>query len=380
MANKHVVIFTILITSLCGIISCHPHGRNKSLLRPDMPVYVLNTVSDSISIIDGKRDEWYKTFRLPDIGDTFFVRPDGTIAVPIRGRLERPKKEVAFFSPDNLKKVGELEVMYPPFNGNVRDNRIGVMIHNNILEGGMSPISIVDLEKKKVIAIFQFPGISTGIGFKDNQVLVYTAGLPEKAVRQVRSGFKDNQVLAATVGEPHLGYDPAIYQIDLDTLSVTKMVSLTKDQGFGNLIFYKDKAYGIRSSYHVMDKDDPLNHTLWVIDLTSKKVERMIKLQKENPYNLAVVEDKLYVSHYNIGNPSRPEKWVTIIDMNSYEIKNTIEVGEGPQGICYSKSLGKVYTANAEDNSVTVIDVQTEKVIKTLYTDQTRPRVIRCPE
>lgn len=356
MAIKHVLIFTILISSLCGIISCHPLGRNSSLLTPDMPVYVLNTVSDSISIIDGKRDEWHKTFRLPDIGDTFFVRPDGTIVVPIRGRLERPKKKVAFFSPDNLKKVGELEVMYPPFDGAVRDNRIGVMIHNNILEGGMSPISIVDLEKKKVIEIFRFPGIPTGIGFKDNQVLVYTAG------------------------EPHFGYEPAIYQIDIEALSVTKMVSLTRDQGFRNLVFYKDKAYGIRSSYHVMDKDDPLNHTLWVIDLTSKKVERMIKLKKENPYNLAVVEDKLYVSHYNIGSPSRPEKWVTIIDMNSYEIKNTIEVGEGPQGICYSKSLGKVYTANAEDNSVSVIDVQTEKVIKTLYTDQTRPRVIRCSE
>jgi YVTN family beta-propeller protein len=153
-------------------------------------------------------------------------------------------------------------------------------------------------------------------------------------------------------------------------------MELGDDQAYGRAIFHNGKVYGIRGR-----KGSPLSHnqTLQVIDFKSKKIEKILPLS-DNPYSLIFVEDKLYVTHFNDGTPSQPDHRVSIIDPQTYQIEDVLEVGKGPSGICYSKSLGKVYTANFWDNSVSVIDVKTRKVIKTIPTNQKLTEVVRCTD
>lgn len=321
---------------------------------PNVPVYVLNYSSKSISVIDGEKDELYSTLPLDGAADTFFVGPDGTLIVPQREKSDIMKSKIVLSSPKGGGKIGELNLNYMPFDGEIRDDGIGVLAHTNIIGGKMYPLTVVDIKMNKEVATFQLPGIAGGMVFRGSQLLVY-------------------------VGAPSSGIsDPGIYLIDVEKLSVEKQISLTDEQRSRKMIFYNDKAYGI-SSIHGVNGDRRLDQALWVIDLVSKRVYKAAKLAKENPYNIAAVGDRLYITHYDVGSTTKPGNWVSVIDINSYETIDTVEVGKGPAGICYSRKLGKVYTANARDNSVSVIDTATNKVIKTIHTGQQLPRVIRCP-
>lgn len=356
-------IFILIVCMTTGISCREANSSPLSVLKlthpiqdnyTGVPIYVLNFMSNSISVIDGKTDKIIRTISLPARAMTFSVRPNGTLVVPLTGRPPEDREEVILLSPKDFNITGKLTLGYVPDSGYAGDGRIGVIIHTMLLEGYKFPITLIDFEEKKVMRVFQLPGIVNGVGFRDNIIMVYAGG------------------------PSYRGYKTGIYQIDIDKQSLREIVKLTDEQRFRKAIFYKDKLYGLRSANNFIFQNDPYNHTLWVIDIKSKKIEKTVKLSR-SPYDLTVVEDRLYVSHYNDANPSEPENKVTIIDLNSYKIVNVLEVGKGPASICYFKELGKVYTANAWGNSISIIDIKTEKLIKTIYTDQQFPMVIRCP-
>ena len=101
------------------------------------------------------------------------------------------------------------------------------------------------------------------------------------------------------------------------------------------------------------------NNSLYKIDLTTKKTDRY-PLGCEgyacllNPHN-----DDLYISAWG-------RDKILVFNTRNNIFTDSIAVGDNPNEICLSKNNRFLYVANANDNSVSVIDLTVKKVTETL--------------
>ena len=111
-----------------------------------------------------------------------------------------------------------------------------------------------------------------------------------------------------------------------------------------------------------------------VIDGNTSKVIKTIPV-KEVQFDLAVNQNtnKVYVINGSlIGEGSddiKVDKSVTVIDGNTSKVIKTIPVEGYSQYVAVNQNTNKVYVTNGIPNSVTVIDGNTSKVIKTITLD-----------
>ena len=107
----------------------------------------------------------------------------------------------------------------------------------------------------------------------------------------------------------------------------------------------------------VVTKDD---NALYTINLDTKKVVSKTKLPAE-AYTCVVSENKkeLYISIWGA-------KKLVVYNIASNKITDQIEVGSHPNDICLNKKGTYLFVANSDDNSVSVINTKTKKVIETL--------------
>ena len=104
------------------------------------------------------------------------------------------------------------------------------------------------------------------------------------------------------------------------------------------------------------------NNSLYVIDLATKKIIRQLPLGGEG-YTclLSPGKNELYISVWG------GDK-ILMLNTVSNSFSGEIKVGDNPNDICFSKKGDYLFVANANDNSVSVIDVMQKKVIETLNT------------
>ncbi len=114
-----------------------------------------------------------------------------------------------------------------------------------------------------------------------------------------------------------------------------------------------------KQKLYVVTKD---NNSLYVINLTTKKVELQKDLGGEG-YTCILSPDKknLYISCWGGGK-------VLVFDTQKQTITDAIPVGSNPNDMCITKKGDYLFVANANDNSVSVIDTKNKKVIETLNT------------
>jgi len=108
---------------------------------------------------------------------------------------------------------------------------------------------------------------------------------------------------------------------------------------------------------YVVTKD---NNSLYIINLTDKKIVQQVPLEAEG-YTCILSPDKkqLYISEWG-------GKKVAVFNTVDKKIRKEINVGEHPNELCLSKNGKYLFVANALDNSVDVIDTKQNKVIETL--------------
>lgn len=108
---------------------------------------------------------------------------------------------------------------------------------------------------------------------------------------------------------------------------------------------------------YVVTKD---NNALYLINLNTKKIVQQITLPAE-AYTCLLSPNKkeLYISCWGCDK-------VLVFDTQKKAIKTEIAVGDNPNDICSTTNGKYLFVANANDNSVSVIDVQNTKVIETL--------------
>ncbi|MFI5150864.1 MAG: bifunctional YncE family protein/alkaline phosphatase family protein [Bacteroidia bacterium] len=112
-----------------------------------------------------------------------------------------------------------------------------------------------------------------------------------------------------------------------------------------------------RNCLYVVTKE---SNALYFIDLASKKVIAKYILGAEG-YTCLLAPDKksIYVSCWGCA-------CVKVFDLEKRDWKQDIPTGDHPNDMCMTRKGNFLYVANANDNSVSVIDMHTSKVVETL--------------
>ena len=102
------------------------------------------------------------------------------------------------------------------------------------------------------------------------------------------------------------------------------------------------------------------NNSVYIIDLVTKKILKKISLGGEG-YTCVLAPDKkhLYCSCWGCDK-------IVCVNTNTMEIEGSIPVGDNPNDLVIDKKGKRLYVANSNDNSVSVIDLKAGKVIETL--------------
>ena len=112
-----------------------------------------------------------------------------------------------------------------------------------------------------------------------------------------------------------------------------------------------------RHLLYVVTKDD---NSLYIIDLLTKSILQQVKLDGE-AYTCLLSSDKkqLYISCWGCDK-------LIVFNTQDRKIEKQIPVGDNPNDICITKSNKFLFVANANDNSVSVINLKEGKVVETL--------------
>jgi YVTN family beta-propeller protein len=112
-----------------------------------------------------------------------------------------------------------------------------------------------------------------------------------------------------------------------------------------------------RNLLYVVTKD---NNSLYVVSLTTKAVLKRLELGGEG-YTCQLSRDKkeLYLTCWGCDK-------LLVYDTEKEIFSGEIAVGDNPNDICVTKDNRWLFVANANDNSVSVIDIRNRKVVETL--------------
>lgn len=105
-----------------------------------------------------------------------------------------------------------------------------------------------------------------------------------------------------------------------------------------------------------------LDNSLYILDLKSKTVQQKIKLSSD-AYTCLLSPDlsKLYISLWG------GDK-VVVLDTKENHLSDSIQVGDNPNDLCITRNGRFLFVANANDNTVSVIDLSKSRVLETLNT------------
>jgi len=108
---------------------------------------------------------------------------------------------------------------------------------------------------------------------------------------------------------------------------------------------------------YVVTKD---NNSLYIVDLVSKSVLQKLPLGGA-AYSCLLSPDKkeLYISCWGCDK-------LLVFNTENKSVTDEIPVGDNPNDLCLSKKGRYLFVANANDNSVSIIDTRTRKVIEIL--------------
>jgi YVTN family beta-propeller protein len=111
---------------------------------------------------------------------------------------------------------------------------------------------------------------------------------------------------------------------------------------------------------HIMYVVTKENNSLYVIDLATRQILQRQPLSAE-AYTCLLSPDKkeLYISLWG------GDK-VVVYNTGSKALTDSITVGDNPNDLCISKNGHYLYVSNANDNSVSIIDIKARKVTETL--------------
>jgi len=215
-----------------------------------------------------------------------------------------------------------------PLNIAVSSSKKMVAVTNN----GQSTqsLQLIDVKNQKQLDWVKIPKSWYGLKFSDHDKYLYA------------SGGNDNWILK---------YEIVNNKLKLrDSIKLgTKWPNPISPAGFD-----VDEA---RQLMYVVTKE---NNGLYIVDLKTKQKTDSMFLGGEG-YTCLLSPDKkqLYISCWGCDK-------VIVFDTQKKNIEREYQVGDNPNELCLSKNGTWLYVANANDNSVSVINLKKEEVAETL--------------
>lgn len=228
----------------------------------------------------------------------------------------------------NLTPVGKsLPLGDLPLNIAVSNSKKRIAVTNN--GQSIQSIQLIDAEKDKLLSTVIIPASWYGLKFSGNDHFLYA------------SGGNDNRILQ--------------FAIKNDKLILTDSILLGKK--------WPEKISpagleldDVKKILYVVTKE---NNSLYLVDLITKKITGKIPLPGEG-YSCLLSPDKkiLYISCWGCDQ-------VLFFDVKT-QIFTSLKVGDNPNELCLTRNGRYLFVANANDNTVSVIDTQIPRVIETL--------------
>ena len=214
-----------------------------------------------------------------------------------------------------------------PLNIAVSSTKKYIAVTNN----GQSTqtLQLIDVKKERILDNIEIDRSWMGLKFSEDEKYLYA------------SGGNNNWILK--------------YAISSNKLHLTDSIKLGKkwpERISPAGIEVDDK----RDLLYVVTKD---NNSLYIINLTTKNIVHQYKLDAE-AYTCLLSPDKkeLYITCWGCDK-------LIVFDTEKRQLKSQVPVGDNPNDMCLTKN-GYLFVANANDNSVSVIDIKKKKVIETI--------------
>ncbi|MEI6048218.1 MAG: beta-propeller fold lactonase family protein [Bacteroidota bacterium] len=191
-------------------------------------------------------------------------------------------------------------------------------------------IQLVDIEKEVILDSVIIGKAWLGLTFSADSKFLYA------------SGGNDNIIIRYAISNSHLSAYDTI-RIGKPWPEKISIAGLALDDA--------------KSRLYVVTKE---NNSLYVIDIQSRKVVSQHPLGGEGYTCLLSPDNKvLYISCWGCDK-------VVLFDTFQQKITGSIAVGDNPNDMCVTSNGQYLFVANANDNSVSVIDTRQKSVIETL--------------
>jgi len=191
-------------------------------------------------------------------------------------------------------------------------------------------LQLVDTKNEEVLDSITIPKSWLGLKFSKDERFLYA------------SGGNDNWILKYAIRNRHLILSDTIRLGEKWPVKISP-TGLDIDDS--------------RQLLYVVTKE---NNSLYILNLKSKETIQQYSLPGEG-YTCLLSKDQreLYISCWGCDQ-------LLIFDTEKRQFSGAISVGSHPNDLCLSKTGNYLFIANANDNSVSVIDLQKRKVIETL--------------
>ena len=215
-----------------------------------------------------------------------------------------------------------------PLNIAVSTSKKFVAVTNN----GVSAHSImlIDVKSERVIDSVIIPKAWYGLAFSPDDQFLYAAG----------------------------GHDNKIVRYEIIQNKLNKKDEIVLGAVWPNRIAPSGITFDAkRQKIYVVTRD---NRSLYVIDAKTQKIDKQFGLDGEAYMSAMSTDSKeLYISCWGCDH-------VLVFDLNMQAWKTPIKVGDNPNEMLVSPNGQQLYVCNANDNTVSVINLKTKKVIETL--------------
>ena len=215
-----------------------------------------------------------------------------------------------------------------PLNIAVSHSNKFVAVTNN----GVSAHSImlIDVKSERVIDSVIIPKAWYGLAFSPDDQFLYAAG----------------------------GHDNKIVRYEITQNKLKKKDEILLGAVWPNRIAPSGITFDAkRQKIYVVTRD---NRSLYVIDSKTQKIDKQFGLDGEAYMSVMSTDSKeLYISCWGCDH-------VLVFDLNLQAWKAPIKVGDNPNEMLVSPNGQQLYVCNANDNTVSVINLKTKKVIETL--------------
>lgn len=189
-------------------------------------------------------------------------------------------------------------------------------------------VMVIDIQQKKVVAVVKVGGAPHGLRMSPNGKEIYAANVNDNSV-SVIDVAKSAEIMRIAVGKAPV------------------QVAFTPDGG---------RAY-------VSLRDE---NAVAVIDTVQRKMIASVELVGRNPIQVFVTPDGRHAYIANQGTETNPDNRVSVIDIRTNHLIDTILTGKGAHGVVISGDGKRVFISNITESTVSVIDTSTRQVIATI--------------